>query len=233
MEGKTVLFIGTGCYVGALKKIIKNRKIDDEKLVTIDLICHGTTFPEVEKQYIENLEKKYRSRVTSFSTRYKKEGWQMPYLQAKMDNGKVFEKPFYETDFGYVFQTYLKASCFDCKYKGDNHVSDLTLGDYWGIDRNAKGYNSNGVSIIFGRSQKGLDLIGKLNQNQFFLTEVPAEHAVDKNVMFYKSKKKSTDYERFKENLQKYGLHYAVKHSAGYWKYLKRKIKKTVKRLLK
>lgn len=231
-EGVIVLFVGTGCYVGALKKYIEKNKISDSQLITVDLICHGPTFSEVEKQYIQRIEEKYKSKVINFSVRYKKEGWRPPYIHAVFENGKVYDKPFYETEFGYAFKILSKEACFSCHFKGDNHVSDITVGDFWGVKKNSEEYNDNGVSIIFSRSQKGQALIDEVDQKKFFLKKVETEKAAEHNRMFYESREKPKEYKQFKDNFETKGLYYAVKHSSGYYNFLKMVMKRALKRKL-
>ena len=233
-QGKYVLFTGLGCDVAALQKYLQNRNITSERLYTVDLICHGPTYPEVQKQYIERLERKYRSRVKSFSVRYKKLGWKPPFIHAEFENGKVFEERFYESDFGFAFQNYSKESCYQCKFKGCNHCADLTLGDYWGCVAGMPEYNPDGVSLFLCRTAKGRELVHALEQADCF-TVLPADMqlAMENNPMFYKSRKKNPERcEAFRRDMEKNGLHYAVTQNSGYKVYRKRKVKRIIKDLL-
>lgn len=74
---------------------------------------------EVGKQYIDYLEKRYRAKVVEFSVRYKNPNWTPPYLRAVFDNGQVFCKQFYETEYGYAFDKMKRESCYSCNFKGD------------------------------------------------------------------------------------------------------------------
>lgn len=94
------------------------------------------------------------SKVIDFSVRYKNPNWRPPYLRAVFENGKVYSKPFYNTDYGIAFKLYGYPSCYECKFKGENHVSDITIGDYWGINDNDECYNSKGVSVAFVHTNK-------------------------------------------------------------------------------
>ena len=166
-QNKKVLFIGLGCDVGAVKKYLEVNSIDDSNLYTIDLICHGPTFQAVQEDYINALEKKFASKIVEFSMRYKKKEWTPPYVYAAFANGKKYYKPFYETDLGYAFKVYSRKACFNCKYKGHNHIADLTVGDYWGLKPGMVGYNPKGVSIILSRTEKGSHMISQINKDRF------------------------------------------------------------------
>lgn len=232
IQGTEVLFVGLGCDIGALKKYLDSKCINSSNLYTIDLICHGPTYPEVQRQFLDSLENKYKSKVIDFSVRYKKEGWTPPYLYAHFENGKVFCKPFYETEFGYAFKILSKPSCFACAFKGNNHMSDITVGDFWGLPKESSRYNPNGVSIMFTHTAKGEFLIDSIDKNRFVINEEEPKQATDRNSMFYKSRDKDLGLDSFKKNFELRGLHFAVRHSSGYYAFIKRNFKKAVKRKL-
>lgn len=65
-----IIFTGTPCQTVGLKMFLKvknNRNM--ENLYTLDLICHGVPSGKVFLKYIEFLEKKYKSKIKSFSFR--------------------------------------------------------------------------------------------------------------------------------------------------------------------
>lgn len=234
--GKTVLFIGLGCDVGALLKYLKNHDVNIDNLYTVDLICHGPTCREVQKQYIEALEKRYKSKVVEFSVRYKAQGWTPPFIRAKFENGKIFMERFYESDFGFAFKAFSQASCYQCQFKGENHQADLTIGDYWGCTKEMDSYNPLGVSVIFCRSEKGKQLVQMISdQDRFDLRVADMNIALSHNRMFYSRREKNVkQYEQFKTDFEEKGLHYAVKHNSDYKAFrlqiLKRKIRKFIPR---
>ena len=99
---------------------------------SLRLICHGPTSAKVHEEYVEWLEKRYRSRIKAFSVRYKEKGWTPPYLRAEFENGQVFMKPFYETEYGMAFAVMARESCYRCPFKGENRRGDIMIGDFWG-----------------------------------------------------------------------------------------------------
>ena len=233
-EGRTVLFIGAGCDIGALLKYAENHKCDTANLYTVDIICHGPTYADSLSQYVSRLEKKFGSNVIKFNMRYKVKGTKPPFIYAEFSNGKKFKERLYESDFGYAFQVYKRAACYNCQFKGDSHMADLTIGDYWGCNKNMKEFNKYGVSIIFARSPKGYQLVERLKESKSFVVN-PADMdiAISNNPSFYKIKAKNQKiYEEFRINIREHGLHYAARHSAGYKEYIKRAIKKRIKEVL-
>lgn len=232
LEGKTVLFIGSGCHVAALLNVLNRKNVDIERLYTVDLICHGPTLQNVYEQFIKDLEKKYKSKLTFLNMRAKKNSWVPPYIIARFDNGREFSKPLYETDFGFALRVCVRDSCYKCKFKGDGHVADITVGDYWGLKPGMKEYNRNGVSVMLSRSDKGNALIESIDQNRFFVNKTDARRVIEHNRMYSVSINKKDYIDNFKSVMADKGLHYAVIHSKGYPAYVKLAVRNRVKKLL-
>jgi len=232
LEGRKVLFVGLACDVAGVKRYVGSRNISDDNLFTVDLICQGPTFPNVQSDFIQDLEARYRSQVMSFSVRHKRAGWTPPYVLAEFANGKRFCRPLYETDFGYAFKVFSRKSCFNCAFKGNNHPADVTLGDYWGLQPGMKAFNRWGVSIMFQHTKKGELLIAQIDRSTFCVEEADTLFAIKHNRMFYESKPKSEYYERFRDDFHKHGLHYAVVHSSGYTNYRRTALRKRILRLI-
>ena len=221
-SGVEVLFIGLGCDVAALYSFLKGKDISTSSLYTADLICMGSTSSEVAKQYINFLEKKYKSKVVDFSVRYKKQGWLPIYIFTKFENGKTFTTKFHDSDYGYAFSHYyVKKACCQCEFKGHNHVCDLTLGDYWGITKDMNGYNPDGVSIFITRTKHGEQLINKIDRTEFLLQKTDVAFAIANNPMYYLSRKQEPKWKQFHENLYSKGLHYAVIADKGVGVYMR------------
>lgn len=235
--GLTVLFTGLGCDVAALKSFLRARGTDTSKLYTIDLICYGATLQEVHRQYIESLERKFKSGIINFTVRYKKHGWTPPYILAEFGNGRRFETDFYASDYGKAFALYARRACYGCNFRGKNHQSDITVGDFWGLTKNMPGWNKNGVSIMISRTEKGEELIRKIDTDKFSLREENSEFAISHNSMYFMRREKIADYDKFCEDLKSVGLHKAIVNHYGFMRYyfapLKAYIPVPVKRFIK
>lgn len=219
--GKKVLFTGLGCDVGAVLMYMKSKGIDDSFLYTVDLICHGTTLKQVGEFYIENLEKKFNSTIIDFSVRYKKFGTNPHYLRATFQNGKIFEKEFYQTEYGIAFSKYARKSCYSCKYKGANHLADITIGDFWGQDKTGEEYNRNGVSVLFVRTSKGVNMINSIDRNRYSLYDADTKIALEGNPMFWKNRLKLSSSDRFEKEIKVVGLSKALKECETFKEKLK------------
>lgn len=207
-SGERVLFFGLPCVVATLYRIIGSRP---ENLLTCELICQGPTSSGIHQEYVAYLEKKYQSKIIDFSVRHKKKGWTPPYLYAKFENGVIFEKPFYETEYGYAFSVFGKESCYACKFRGNNRQGDIMLGDFWGATRQDAFWNRYGVSAVFAETKKGNDFLYFTPGIKLFPTTF--EKAVGRNPMVIRSRRKEKEREKFSKLLSEKGLIYAAKYS--------------------
>ena len=231
-----ILFIGTPCTIAAVKKkypLYRN-------LITCELICHGITSPRVLDEYIEEKEKKCESKLVEINVRYKQnQEWDPPYLKCTFENGlNTLENFFDGSTFGYAFVNMSRESCYDCKFKGNNSVADITVGDYWGIDKNGKLFTKEGVSIILLRTNKG-KTFAKFNEN-FYVENADYQKVVENNYPLVTCTKHTKTNLEFTKKFENYDLKNACYHSKGYilksYKILLDKLiyraKKTVKGLL-
>ena len=227
-SGRMVLFFGLPCVIAALYTFIGERP---ENLLTCELVCHGPTYAKVHSDYIAYLERVHKSKVVDFSVRHKVDAWHPSYLYAKFDNGETYQKPFYETEYGYAFSVLGKLPCYNCKFKGNNRQGDLMIGDFWGATDGDIYWNKYGVSSIFAETDKGNAFINATPGIKLFQTTF--EKAVEKNPMVIMSKEQHNKRDMFANLLSKYELISAVNHSIGLKGRAKKMIKKVIPNSLK
>ena len=57
---------------------------------------------------------------------------------------------------GFLADIYLRPSCYACRAKGGAAHSDITIGDFWGIDAVAPEFNDDkGVGVVLVNTPKG------------------------------------------------------------------------------
>ena len=234
-SGRLVLFTGLGCDVAALKSYIASKGIIADNLFTADLICYGPVIREVHAQFIDFLERKYKSRITSFTARRKIQGWTPSYIFAEFESGQKFCERLYGTDYGAAFKAYSRECCYQCKFKGAGHVSDITLGDFWGLTPEMDGYNPGGVSVFLVHNENGERLMRMIDAQEFHISPADPEFVIAHNSKYHTCMKKPADYASFLDDLKTIGLHAAmVKRSGGILRYYARKyIPRRISRLLK
>jgi len=81
------------------------------------------------------------------------------------DNGEVYYGKGHEDHYrrGYHFNMYERPSCYDCKFKGLPRIADITLGDFWGIEKIDPSLDRNlGTSLVMLNTQKGESFFEKI-----------------------------------------------------------------------
>lgn len=154
-SGRFVLYTGTPCQIAGLKSYLKNSY---DNLLTIEIICHGVPSGKLFKKYINHISDKMKSPVVEYNFRSKsKNGWGLEYYVKyanNYSNVSICDNDSYYSRF-LKGSTY-RESCYECKYANENRVADLTIGDYWGIEKfHPDFYDKNGVSVIIVNSDVG------------------------------------------------------------------------------
>lgn len=154
-NGKKVFFTGAPCQVAALYKFL-NKKYSN--LLTMDFICLGINSPRAFSCYVEEQEKKHKSKVSYVQLKNKIKGWNSLATYMEFENGTRYlaDKDKDSWIRGYIKEfLYIRPSCYTCQYKGTPRVSDISVGDFWGIKNVSKGNIYKGVSAVLLNSEKG------------------------------------------------------------------------------
>lgn len=166
-SGRKVLFTGTSCQIAGLKLFLR-REYDN--LLTVDVICHGVPSPKVWKQYLSEITSTDSMPITNITFRNKQNGWHNYFLSVKSGEKELSNISTYTEIYSHLFLTdlMLRPSCYSCPAKSGKSCSDITLGDFWGIEKifpefdDNKGcsvallYNSNVKSFLEGMAIKNV-----------------------------------------------------------------------------
>lgn len=164
-NGKLVVFSGTGCQCDALRSFLNLKKINIANLYLIDIVCHGVPSPKMYREYIEWIEQKYHSSVVDFKFRDKEKfNWAQGVEKICLKNGKKRYQDYFTH---YIFSHYVRSSCYKCKYTTPYRNSDITLADFWGVEKVLLDmYDSkNGCSLVLLHSDKAKILFEKVKSN--------------------------------------------------------------------
>lgn len=188
--GQQVLFSGTPCQVGGLKAYLRK---DYPNLLTVDFVCHSVPSPMAWQEYV-----KYRAEQdndgklpTAIDLRSKATGWSryqysnlFQYSNGVNHSAKSTESLYMKLFVGGYIN---RKSCANCQFKGYRRVSDLTIGDFWGIWDIAPEMDDNqGTSVILTQSSHGAKLLHKINDH-LVLREVSLEEASQQNQAMLKT----------------------------------------------
>ena len=164
-EGRKVLFSGTPCQISGLHAYLGKGY---ENLYTCDCVCHGVPSPGVFELYKAHLEKIYQSEIKSFNFRNKSGSWKNYNIKVVFKNGSQHITDFREDPYmrGFIKNIYLRPSCHSCKYASVQRNSDITLGDFWGIEKfNPALDDDRGTSLILANTSRGVEFLEACKDN--------------------------------------------------------------------
>lgn len=164
-KNKLVLFSGTPCQIDALYKYLEGT--DTSNLVTVDILCHGVMSPGLWQEYVELLEDENNSRLLNYEFRSKNAGWTHQLSLAKFSNGKKIQNKKSIDSYLKIYYSNLafRETCYACKYSQKNRVADVTLGDFWNIEKVLPEYkDEKGTSLVIINTLKGKNMfINEIN----------------------------------------------------------------------
>lgn len=195
-----VYFSGTPCQVYGLKLYLGK---EYSNLILQDLICHGNPSPLVLKKYLEYIEKENGEKIDKINFRDKRSGW-YNYKVSFSGKERSCVQHFQENIYMQLFlKNYsLRPSCYSCHFKGIQRISDITLGDFWGIENVYPDFSKNrGVTLVILQSKRGERLFGKIKANVIY-KEAPLPQAVLPNVSMYRSPNQPQNRNCLFENLE-------------------------------
>lgn len=151
-NGRIVLFTGTSCQVAGLKQYLGK---EYENLLCVDIVCHGVPSPKVWCEYLRWQEVKNKTKVMKVDFRNKADfGWRAHRETLTFENGKRVNSSVFTTLF--YGHGILRPSCYECPYKSVMHPGDITIADYWGIEKAAPEFDDNkGVSLVLVNNENG------------------------------------------------------------------------------
>lgn len=164
-KGKLVLFTGTPCQCSAMRKMISH-----DNLYIVDIACHGVpSYKVFDKANMDRFGNKISGII-----RTKNKSW-TNFLNEYYINGKLTHKTVASKDsflMGFTKNYYLNDICYKCKFSDAPHSSDITIGDFWGINKsNPRFFLKNrdrGVSVVIINNSKGEELFKNIiNQLEY------------------------------------------------------------------
>ena len=227
-----VLFIGTPCQVAAIKQLYKS--IPDN-LYLVDIICHGTPSSIFLKDYIQKDLKIDAARVTNVMFR-------LPdaYSLCVFENDKLLYKSnnlwthHYEDLYmdTFIDGCTSRYSCNTCHYAKPERISDITIGDFWGLGNEVSDKeipeHKNGISCVLPITEKGMLLVEAI-RHSLNIYERPVTEAINGNDQLRHPKSKDWRISMFQKTQKLTGV------KAAYYlivadKVTKYKLRKIIKR---
>lgn len=230
LGGKTVLFSGSPCQIAGLHKFLVK---EYDNLLTMDFVCHGVPSPGMWKEYLKNtfslntavkaVDGKNTVLNSSLNAtppigeikfRDKTDGWEKfrfvvrSKSASKADQNSVLLSAIYSDNHymrGFLNDLYLRESCYHCPARSFSSLSDITIGDFWGVhklemdDMN----DDKGLSVVTINTQKGIDLFNDISSELTF-KKLTFDQVIESNPnLIHIAKKNVKGINKFQRNLLK------------------------------
>lgn len=156
-KGLLVLYTGTPCQIAGLLSYLGEKP---DNLLCMDFVCRGVPSPELWRNYVAYMQKRYGSRMVGARFKHKTYGYHTSTMKVDFENGKTYFgsgriDPYMKA---FVREMSSRPSCADCSFKGAARPSDITMFDCYeysrvtGKDDDDQGWSSLLVHSDLGRS---------------------------------------------------------------------------------
>lgn len=152
--GKTVLFSGTPCQIAGLKRFLIK---PFSNLITIDVVCHGVPSPMVYRKHLAEIASKAGEPITCVRFRDKSNGWKQGetlfFTEHTRAGAPKRQEPFMRL---FLNNITIRSSCSDCAFNNKRSLADITIADYWGIDKQFPEFDDDkGVTLVIVNTESG------------------------------------------------------------------------------
>lgn len=158
-QGRPVLFCGTPCQTDGLLAYLGRRP---EGLLTVDFVCHGVPSMDLLRRHLE-----YRGLrdVTDICFRPKNRAWVDDIVVRHAGGRRTYCRPWQYDEYFRLFMEYktLRRSCRLCRYACGQRAADITLADFWGVDRfDPSQRDPRGLSLVCANTERGVVAMERL-----------------------------------------------------------------------
>ena len=170
VKGENVLVCGTPCQMAGLRAFLRK---DYDNLIIVDFVCRGINSPKAVKKYLQSFEERY--------------GWRNLTNKVILADGRHIYETKQENRFTKAYlstNAVCRPSCYECQFKGFPRMADITLADFWGIEKVKPEMDKDlGTSMVMINSQKGLAYFERV-KSRIKYVQVPTQSAVAGNPAF-------------------------------------------------
>ena len=158
-QGRKVLFSGTSCQIAGLNLFLHKTYTN---LITVDIVCHGVPSPKLWREYLSDMFPK--GNICHVSMKDKSQSWRAYHITV-VGEEHTFTERASQNKYMLAFSQNLslRPSCYQCPAKAGKSESDITLADFWGVEKLVPELDDDrGTSLVCANTDKGLRLIQSL-----------------------------------------------------------------------
>lgn len=214
-KDKYVLFSGCPCEVAGLKNFLRK---DYDKLILVDLLCGSVESPKIWEKYLK--ENFFDKKVKEIKFRDKNSfGWALQF-NVYFENGNSYREVAWKNEYCRFYESKImsRKSCYKCSFSSLPRVGDITIGDFWDIDRYDKRLDDRkGTSLILSNNSKGDTLLKEIKRNKdiILFEEIPLnfiKQTCNSYGLFEKRNMKRDNREIFLKKLKLFDFNKVVHH---------------------
>ncbi len=165
-EDRWVLFSATPCQMAGFHEFLRGKVY--QKLICVDLVCHGIPSPRILAKYLAAKEQETKAKPTKVLFRDKWFGYQYSSFSIyHEDSSKDYHKGIDTNAYlrAYFSNLSVRPSCYDCKFKKRYRQSDLTIWDCFPIHKFTSEFDDKGTTRVLVQSEKGRMIMDKIKND--------------------------------------------------------------------
>ncbi len=163
-EGKYIVLSGRPCQICAVNKYLDLKRINKDKLLTCDIICHGVPSRRIWEDYLSVIKQKYMKQddtISFISMRSKRRSWKKQVIEIRTKKG-LDQTILDDFSFNRFYLSLLghRPSCFPCPFTSYVRMGDITLGDFWNVENAGVQFDTDeGINAVLVNTVKGKSAI--------------------------------------------------------------------------
>lgn len=156
-QGRKVLFSGTPCQIAGLHHYLRKTY---ENLTTVDFVCHGVPSPKVWRRYLNEVVSAVKD-TNDVKFRNKSNGWKKFNFVLSYNEGdeEISLCSYHQQNHymrAFLKNMILRPSCHRCRAKSGRSHSDITIADFWGINREMPDMDDDkGTGLVLVNTERG------------------------------------------------------------------------------
>lgn len=210
-EGYYVLFSGCPCQIAGLNAFLGK---DYEKLLTVDLVCHGVPSPKAFAKYLKDSFPGKEFQKINFRDK-KAFGWSS-HMNIYFKDGTTHLEHCNINSYYRAFLSGLsvRPSCSVCKYTTLPRQADISIGDFWGISNHKPEMtDAQGTSLVIVNSGKGKAVFEAVKNKIMKVEQMNLSQARPKNQAIDRPFEAHPNHSRFFRLLNIYPFDKAVEYA--------------------
>ncbi len=199
IEGKTVLFVGLPCHVAGVLSFLSAKHVSTDKLITIDLVCHGVVPRKLLIDYLKSIIPLENDVQINF--REPRYGTMKFILAISKADKEVYHAGVHRSDVyqeGYHGGFFYRESCYRCLYASEKRVADITVSDFPGYGKVENGTLIGKKTCVLVNTRKGEVFFSYLaNEKSIIVERRPLQEAVEYNRQLKKPVNRSKEHSSY------------------------------------